>query len=229
MSNGKEEPNAFVCISRVKKLKEKNHGKKEENTKTKQTSENKASVSDDLPLPEIVTAAQTQQKGTVTQRALASQPCFFFVFLFFVVAASPYNQHLSMPAQENENAVRPVCFPFPAWSLYQDRVLVQVSQMMQLLRQEKGLAASDLSRCLKPWLELDSARGNRLAAKMLDWERERLETLDQAAELLLQRKNRVWARAFIQLLSNTTLNINADLSRWAGWLDDAGQNAFVTS
>ncbi|XP_019728437.1 E3 ubiquitin-protein ligase TTC3 isoform X3 [Hippocampus comes] len=157
----------------VKKLKEKNHGKKEENTKTKQTSENKASVSDDLPLPKTVTAAQAQQK---------------------------------------------------AWWLYQDRVLVQVSQMMQLLRQEKGLAASDVSRCLKPWLELDSARGNRLAAKMLDWERERLETLDQAAELLLQRKNRVWARAFIQLLSNT-LNINADLSRWAGRLDDADLKA----
>ncbi|XP_051903652.1 E3 ubiquitin-protein ligase TTC3-like [Hippocampus zosterae] len=164
----KEKPPSWV-----KKLKEKNHGKKEENTKTEQTAQNEASVSDRFPLPKTVTAAQTQQK---------------------------------------------------AWLLYQDRVLVQVSQMMQLLRQEKALAASDVSRCLKPWLELDSARGNRLAAKMLDWKRERLQTLDQAVELLLQRRNRVWARALVQMLSNT-LNINADLGRWAGRLDDADLKA----
>ncbi|XP_037125509.1 E3 ubiquitin-protein ligase TTC3 [Syngnathus acus] len=111
-----------------------------------------------------------------------------------------------------------------AWLLYQDRILVQVSQMMQLLRQEKALAASDVSACLKPWLELDSAWGNQLAAKMLNWEQERLETLDQAAELLLQRKNRVWARIFIHLLSNTS-NINAELGRWAGRLNDADLKA----
>ncbi|XP_077361008.1 E3 ubiquitin-protein ligase TTC3 isoform X2 [Festucalex cinctus] len=111
-----------------------------------------------------------------------------------------------------------------AWLLYQDRVLVQLSQMMQLLHQEKALAVSAVSACLKPWLELDSARGNRLAGKMLNWEQERLETLDQAVELLLERKNRVWARVFIQLLSNT-LDINVELSRWAGRLNDADLKA----
>ncbi|KAM9780904.1 E3 ubiquitin-protein ligase TTC3 [Syngnathus typhle] len=125
-------------------------------------------------------------------------------------------------SQEKNNSAAPT--QQNAWLLYQDRILVQVSQMMQLLRQEKALAASDVSACLKPWLELDSARGNQLAAKMLNWEQERLETLDQAAELLLQRKNRVWARIFIHLLSNTS-NINAELGRWAGRLDDADLKA----
>nr|XP_057942129.1 E3 ubiquitin-protein ligase TTC3 [Doryrhamphus excisus]XP_057942130.1 E3 ubiquitin-protein ligase TTC3 [Doryrhamphus excisus]XP_057942132.1 E3 ubiquitin-protein ligase TTC3 [Doryrhamphus excisus] len=111
-----------------------------------------------------------------------------------------------------------------AWLLYRDRVLLQISQMMQLLRQEKGLSVSALSTCLKPWLELDSVRGNQLAGKILNWEQEKVETLDQAVALLLERKNRVWARVFIQLLSNS-LDISVDLSHWAGRLNDADLNA----
>ncbi|XP_077402807.1 E3 ubiquitin-protein ligase TTC3 isoform X2 [Vanacampus margaritifer] len=155
----------------VKKLKEKNHFKKENNIQ--KTLENKATVSDEIPRAKANDAAQTQQN---------------------------------------------------AWLLYQDRVLVQVSQMMQLLRQEKALAVSAVSACLKPWLELDSARGNQLAGKLLNWEQERVETLDQAVELLLERKNRIWARVFIQLLSNT-LDINVELSHWAGRLNDADLTA----
>ncbi|XP_057676906.1 E3 ubiquitin-protein ligase TTC3 isoform X1 [Corythoichthys intestinalis] len=111
-----------------------------------------------------------------------------------------------------------------AWLLYRDRVLLQISQMMQLLRQETGLTVSAVSAGLRPWLELDSARGNHLAGKMLNWEEERLETLEQAVELLLERKNRVWARVFIHLLSNT-LDVNLELSQWAGRLNDADLKA----
>ncbi|XP_054611276.1 E3 ubiquitin-protein ligase TTC3 isoform X2 [Dunckerocampus dactyliophorus] len=111
-----------------------------------------------------------------------------------------------------------------AWLLYRDRVLLQISQMMHLLRQETGLSVSALSTGLKPWLELDSMRGNQLAGKILNWQQEQLGTLDQAVELLLERKNRVWARVFIQLLSNS-LDISVELSHWAGRLNDADLNA----
>ncbi|XP_061558238.1 E3 ubiquitin-protein ligase TTC3 isoform X2 [Phycodurus eques] len=111
-----------------------------------------------------------------------------------------------------------------AWLLYRDRVLLQIRDKMQLLRQEKGLTVSAVSAGLGPWLELDSARGNHLASKMLNWEHEHLETLDQVVELLLERKNRVWARVFIQLLSST-LDVNVELSCWAGRLNDADLKA----
>ncbi|XP_077448135.1 E3 ubiquitin-protein ligase TTC3 isoform X1 [Stigmatopora argus] len=108
-----------------------------------------------------------------------------------------------------------------AWRLYQDRVLLQIHQMMQLFRQETGLSGSAVSASLRPWLELDSARGDHLASKMLNWEEEPLE---KAVELLLERKNRVWARIFIHLMSST-LQINPELSQWAGRLNDADLKA----
>lgn len=114
---------------------------------------------------------------------------------------------------------------FSAWLLYRDRVLLQISQNMELLREEKGLHVSALTTSLKPWLELDLSRGNRLAQRMLNWQQEALDTLQagQAVELLLERKNRVWARVFIQLLSSC-VDVNPKLSTWACKLNDAGQH-----
>ncbi|XP_061607738.1 E3 ubiquitin-protein ligase TTC3 isoform X2 [Phyllopteryx taeniolatus] len=123
---------------------------------------------------------------------------------------------------EKNNTVE--CAQQNAWLLYRDRVLLQIRDKMQLLRQEKGLTVSAVSAGLGPWLELDSGRGNHLASKMLNWEQEHLETLDQVVELLLERKNRVWARVFIQLLSST-LDVNVELSCWAGRLNDADLKA----
>lgn len=111
-----------------------------------------------------------------------------------------------------------------AWLLYRDRVLLQISQNLELLREEKGLQVSALTSSLKPWLELDSSRGNQLAGRMLNWQQEQLETLGQAVELLLERKNRVWARVFIQQLSSC-VDVNPKLNNWACQLDDAGLNA----
>uniref|UniRef100_A0A3B4YY58 RING-type E3 ubiquitin transferase n=1 Tax=Stegastes partitus TaxID=144197 RepID=A0A3B4YY58_9TELE len=105
-----------------------------------------------------------------------------------------------------------------------DRVLLQINQHMELLREEKSLQVSTLTSSLKPWLELDSSRGNQLAARMLNWQQEQLETLGQAVELLLERKNRVWARVFIQQLSICE-DINPKLNSWACQLNDAGLNA----
>ncbi|KAK2828692.1 hypothetical protein Q5P01_019726 [Channa striata] len=111
-----------------------------------------------------------------------------------------------------------------AWLLYRDRVLLQISQNMDLLREEKAVHVSALTTCLKPWLELDLSRGNQLAQRLLNWQQEALETLAQAVELLLERKNRVWARVFIQLLSSCQ-DVNLKLNTWACKLNSAGLNA----
>lgn len=116
------------------------------------------------------------------------------------------------------------CFGmFSAWLLYRDRVLLQISQYMELLREEKTLQVSALTGSLRPWLMLDSLKGNQLAVKLLRWEQEQLETVGQVVEVLLERKNRVWARVFIQLLSRC-LDINPKLYNWADQLNNAGQH-----
>ncbi|XP_031724821.1 E3 ubiquitin-protein ligase TTC3 isoform X2 [Anarrhichthys ocellatus] len=111
-----------------------------------------------------------------------------------------------------------------AWLQYRDRVLLQISENMELLREEKGLHVSLLTDSLKPWLELDSSRGNQVAGRILNWQQEPLETLSDVVELLLERKNRVWARVLIQLLSGC-LDIDPKLSNWALQLNNAGLNA----
>ncbi|KAM9348197.1 E3 ubiquitin-protein ligase TTC3 isoform 1-T1 [Symphorus nematophorus] len=111
-----------------------------------------------------------------------------------------------------------------AWLVYRDRVLLQICQNMELLREEKGLHVSVLTGSLKPWLELDSSKGNQIAVRILNWQEEQLETLGQVVELLLERKNRVWARILIEQLSNC-LNINPKLSNWACQLNSSGLDA----
>lgn len=109
-----------------------------------------------------------------------------------------------------------------AWLVYRDPVLLQISQNMDLLKEEKGLHISVLAGGLKPWLELDLSRGSQIAGRLLNWQQEPLEALGQAVELLLERKNRVWARVFIQQLSSCVA-INPKLSSWASQMNDAGQ------
>ncbi|KAM4727125.1 E3 ubiquitin-protein ligase TTC3 [Anableps anableps] len=111
-----------------------------------------------------------------------------------------------------------------AWLVYRDRVLLQINQNLDLLREEQGLQVSTLTGSLQPWLELDWSRGNHIAGRLLNWQQEQLQTLGQTVELLLERKNRVWARVFIQQLSSC-VGINAKLSKWACQLDSAGLNA----
>lgn len=99
---------------------------------------------------------------------------------------------------------------------------MQISQNTELLREEKSLHMSSLTSSLKPWLILDSQKGNQLAVKLLHWEKEQLETVGQVIEILLERKNRVWARVFIQVLSNC-VGINPKLYDWACQLNNAGE------
>ncbi|XP_041656998.1 E3 ubiquitin-protein ligase TTC3 isoform X2 [Cheilinus undulatus] len=112
-----------------------------------------------------------------------------------------------------------------AWQRYRDRVLLQISQHMELLREEKGLQVSILTGSLKPWLELDLSRGNQVARRILNLQEEQPDsTLGQTVELLLERKNRVWARVFVQILSGCP-DINPKLNKWACQLNNAGLNA----
>lgn len=85
---------------------------------------------------------------------------------------------------------------------------------------------SVLTGSLQPWLELDWSRGNQIAGRLLNWQQEKLETLGQALDLLLERKNRVWARVFVKLLSSC-VGINSKLSNWARQLDNAGQRSHI--
>ncbi|KAM9846522.1 E3 ubiquitin-protein ligase TTC3 isoform 2-T2 [Aulostomus maculatus] len=126
--------------------------------------------------------------------------------------------------EKDAAAAAAVQSPPKAWLVYTDRVLLQISQHLELLREESGLCVSTLTGSLKPWLELDSSRGNPIAGRMLNWQQEQLETLSQAVELLLERKNRVWARILVHVLSNCP-NIHSKLKKWACQLNDAGLNA----
>lgn len=111
-----------------------------------------------------------------------------------------------------------------AWQLYRDQVLLQLSQHMELLREEKSVRVSTLTDCLRPWLTLDSQKGNPLAERLLRCEEEQLETVHQVAEVVLERKNRVWARVVVQLLAKCQ-DINPKLYKWAHQLNDAGQQS----
>uniref|UniRef100_A0A3Q3LLN6 RING-type E3 ubiquitin transferase n=1 Tax=Labrus bergylta TaxID=56723 RepID=A0A3Q3LLN6_9LABR len=112
------------------------------------------------------------------------------------------------------------------WLLYRDRVLLQISQNMELLREEKGLHVSTLTGTLKPWLELDLSKGNQIAQRILNLQQEEQPdlTLGHTVELLLERKNRVWARVFVEVLSSCE-DLNPKLNNWACHLNDAGLNA----
>lgn len=111
-----------------------------------------------------------------------------------------------------------------AWQLYRDQVLLQLSQHMELLREEKSLRVSTLTDCLRPWLMLDSQKGNPLAERLLNCEKEQLETTPQVAEAVLERKNRVWARVVVQQLGKCQ-DINPKLYKWAHQLNDAGRQS----
>lgn len=94
---------------------------------------------------------------------------------------------------------------------------------MELLRAEKSLQVAALASALRPWLRLDSARNNQLALKLLSWEQERLESVGQFLDVLLERRNRVWARVFIHVLSSCG-DADPKLHNWACFLNDAGRH-----
>uniref|UniRef100_A0A3P9A2U6 RING-type E3 ubiquitin transferase n=1 Tax=Esox lucius TaxID=8010 RepID=A0A3P9A2U6_ESOLU len=101
---------------------------------------------------------------------------------------------------------------------YEDRVLLQIHNSKELFRHESH-NVSVLMKNLKPWMDLDQFKGNKLCMYA-----RQPETLGAVVDILLERKNRVWARIFIQSLSSC-LDTSPKLHDWAQELERAGLNA----
>ncbi|XP_036379577.1 E3 ubiquitin-protein ligase TTC3 isoform X1 [Megalops cyprinoides] len=109
-----------------------------------------------------------------------------------------------------------------AWLTYGDRVLHQIFENKELLKD----GVEDISafmKSLQPWMEVKREKGNEKYLHSL----KEAQTMRDIVELLLDRKNRVWARVFIQTLSDTQ-DISPKLHDWAHRLDSAGLRAAET-
>ncbi|KAG9351552.1 hypothetical protein JZ751_022803 [Albula glossodonta] len=114
------------------------------------------------------------------------------------------------------SAVEPQEKASQAWLFYGDRVLHQIFENKELLKEETH-DISAFIKCLLPWRERE--RGEENAVQSF----KEPESFGDVVDFLLERKNRVWARIFIQLLS--TLDISPKLHDWACRLDSAGLKA----
>ncbi|KAJ0004132.1 hypothetical protein NQD34_010346 [Periophthalmus magnuspinnatus] len=104
---------------------------------------------------------------------------------------------------------------------FRDHVLLQISQHLELLHQERSNCMSVLSSRLRPWLQLDLSRGNPVAGRLIQCLEKPVVSLGAAVELLLERRNRVWARILIHSLSDS-VDLQPKVSSWAKGLDSAG-------
>ncbi|KAI4885476.1 hypothetical protein NFI96_009301, partial [Prochilodus magdalenae] len=105
------------------------------------------------------------------------------------------------------------------YTIYGDRVLHQIYERRELFNDEIH-NISTLLVCLRPWMELDEANGHENILK----NRSEPKVLGELVDLLLERRNRVWARLFVHNLSDC-LNIKPKLHDWAKQLDGAGLKA----
>ncbi|XP_010869150.3 E3 ubiquitin-protein ligase TTC3 isoform X2 [Esox lucius] len=121
------------------------------------------------------------------------------------------NQEAVAVGQENASSTT-------NWQSYEDRVLLQIHNSKELFRHESH-NVSVLMKNLKPWMDLDQFKGNKLCMYA-----RQPETLGAVVDILLERKNRVWARIFIQSLSSC-LDTSPKLHDWAQELERAGLNA----
>ena len=103
----------------------------------------------------------------------------------------------------------------PGRPLLRDRGLFQLQQKRGLLGERRGEDLPALMACLRPWVELDGSKGNAVASRILGMGPGQVETLGQVVDLLLERRNRVWARVLIQFLSSSL--------KWAQQLDNEGE------
>ena len=102
--------------------------------------------------------------------------------------------------------------PSSTWLLCRDHILLQINENSKLLQDENSHNVAALLRSLKPWIDLDHQKGSTLVPGASG--RPQPESLWEVAELLLERKNRVWGRVFIQSLSGSP-NTSPRLHDWA--------------
>lgn len=100
---------------------------------------------------------------------------------------------------------------------YGDSVLYQLDKNRDLFNDESHNISSILV-CLRPWMKLDEDKGHENA---LNGGVEP-QVLRELVDLLLARKNRVWARIFLHNLSDCQ-DVKPKVSEWAQQLDNAGK------
>ncbi|XP_071031002.1 E3 ubiquitin-protein ligase TTC3 [Oncorhynchus clarkii lewisi] len=125
-----------------------------------------------------------------------------------------------IPLENGETIVIEQKASSPAWLAYGDRVLLQISERIDLFRAESH-NISVLMENLKPWMDLDQIKGNKLGTSYTE---RQVESLGDVVELLLEKKNRVWARVFIHGLSSCLVT-SPKLHDWAHQLNSAGLNS----
>uniref|UniRef100_A0A4W4FM73 RING-type E3 ubiquitin transferase n=1 Tax=Electrophorus electricus TaxID=8005 RepID=A0A4W4FM73_ELEEL len=105
------------------------------------------------------------------------------------------------------------------YTVHGDRVLHQIYESRELFKDELHSISSMLV-CLRPWMELDEGKSHASVLKG----RSEPQALWELVDVLLERRNRVWARVFIQILSGCQ-NIKPKLHDWAQQLDSVGLKA----
>ncbi|CAB1352408.1 unnamed protein product [Coregonus sp. 'balchen'] len=133
---------------------------------------------------------------------------------------STQDKNDQIPLENGETIVVGQKASSPTWLAYGDRVLLQISESKDLFRDESH-NISVLMENLKPWMDLDRIKGNELGTSYAG---RQPETLGDVVALLLERKNRVWARVFIHSLSGC-LDTSPKLHNWAHQLNSAGLNS----
>ncbi|RXN18895.1 E3 ubiquitin- ligase TTC3 isoform X1 [Labeo rohita] len=118
-----------------------------------------------------------------------------------------------------DSCFTPDCGEPPKDTIYMDRVLHQIHDNKGLFKEESVNISCFLER-LRPWLDLFESKGHE---SVLNSHRDS-GPLSEHVDLLLESKNRVWARVFIETLAST-LHIQPKLQHWAQQLDNAGLKA----
>ncbi|XP_060751998.1 E3 ubiquitin-protein ligase TTC3 isoform X2 [Tachysurus vachellii] len=103
--------------------------------------------------------------------------------------------------------------------VYGDRVLHQIDKNKDLFNDEIH-NISGMLLCLRPWMKLDEDKGHASILK----DHAEPKVLRDLVDLLLERKNRVWARLFLHNLSGYQ-HVKPEVHEWAQQLDNAGLKA----
>lgn len=101
--------------------------------------------------------------------------------------------------------------------MYRDRVLHQLDKNRDLFNDESHNISS-MVVCLRPWMKLDEDKGH---VSILN-DRAEPQLLRELVDLLLERKNRVWARLFLHNLSDCQ-DVKPKVHEWAQQLNNAGK------
>ncbi|XP_030647947.1 E3 ubiquitin-protein ligase TTC3 isoform X2 [Chanos chanos] len=108
------------------------------------------------------------------------------------------------------------------WIECEDRVLHQIRERQALFKDEM-VSVTSLMNSLKPWMDLGKTKGH----SDITSDETQPQMLGDLVDLLLVRKNRVWARVFVQALS-LCQDIKPNLLDWSRRLDSYGLKAAET-